>query len=117
MSETRELLTSYFRAGIAATGARSTLPSHLPRAAPIGKTIILGCGKAAAEMAEVAVDHLSGPISGCVVTRHGHGVGRPIPGIEVLEARTRSRIVRAFRLASDCWSWQRARGRKTASYS
>lgn len=87
MSETRELLTSYFRAGIAATGARSTLPSHLPRAAPIGETIILGCGKAVAEMAEVAVDHLSGPISGCVVTRHGHGVGRPIPGIEVLEAR------------------------------
>ncbi len=87
MIETRERLTGYFLTGIAAAGARNTLPSFLPKIAPAGKTLILGCGKAAAEMAQVAVNHLSGAVSGCVVTRHGHGVGHPFPGVEVIEAR------------------------------
>jgi glycerate 2-kinase len=87
MTETRELLTCYFLAGIAAAGARNTLPSFLPKIAPAGKTLILGCGKAAAEMAQVAGNHLTDAVSGCVVTRHGHGVGHPLPGIEVIEAR------------------------------
>lgn len=87
MRETREQLTGYFLAGIAAAGARNTLPALLPQDAPAGRTIILGCGKAAAEMANVAADHLAGPVSGCVVTRHGHGLGRLLPGIEVIEAR------------------------------
>ncbi len=51
MSETRELLTGYFLAGIAAAGAKFTLPGLLPQSAPAGRTIILGCGKAAAEIA------------------------------------------------------------------
>jgi hydroxypyruvate reductase len=87
MSSSREILTGYFLAGIAAAGAKRTLPALLPKQAPVGRTIILGCGKAAAEMAEVAVEHLSSHVSGCVVTRHGHGVGRTLPGIEVIEAR------------------------------
>jgi glycerate 2-kinase len=87
MTETRELLTGYFLAGIAAAGARTNLPTVLPKKAPAGKTLILGCGKAAAEMAQVAVNHLSGAVSGCVVTRHGHGMGHPLTGIEVIEAR------------------------------
>ena len=87
MSETREFLTGYFLAGIAAAGARCTLPAFLPQAAPAGKTIILGCGKAAAEMAEVASDHLAGPLGGCVVTRVGHGVGRSLSGVQLIEAR------------------------------
>ena len=87
MTETRELLSGYFLAGIAAAGARNTLPALLPKIPPAGKTLILGCGKAAAEMAQVAVNHLSGAVSGGVVTRHGHGVGHPLPGIEVIEAR------------------------------
>lgn len=87
MSDMRAHLTSYFLAGISAAGAKSTLPAVLPQSPPVGKTVILGCGKAAAEMAEVAVHHLSGGITGCVVTRHGHGVGRSIPGVAVIEAR------------------------------
>lgn len=87
MSDMRAHLTSYFLAGISAAGAKSTLPAVLPQSAPDGKTVILGCGKAAAEMAEVAANHLSGAITGCVVTRHGHGVGRSIPGVAVVEAR------------------------------
>jgi glycerate 2-kinase len=87
MSDMRAHLTSYFLAGISAAGAKSTLPAVLPHSPPVGKTVILGCGKAAAEMADVAAGHLSGDITGCVVTRHGHGVGRSIAGVAVIEAR------------------------------
>jgi glycerate 2-kinase len=87
MSDLRALLTGYFLVGVSAAGAKSTLPAVLPQSAPAGKTIILGCGKAAAEMADVAVNHLSGLITGCVVTRHGHGIGRAINGVAVIEAR------------------------------
>lgn len=82
----RPLLTDYFLHGVAAAAAGNTLPSRLPDTAPLGRTIVLGCGKAAAEMAAVAARHLTGPVSGCVVTRHGHGVSAPIAGIEVIEA-------------------------------
>ena len=83
----RPLLTDYFLHGVAATAAGKTLPSRLPDTAPLGRTIVLGCGKAAAEMAAVAARHLVGQVSGCIVTRHGHGVDVPIPGIEAIEAR------------------------------
>lgn len=87
MHDTRAHLTGYFLAGVSAAGAKSTLPALLPQKAASGKTVILGCGKAAAEMAQVAVDHLSGVITGCVVTRQGHGVGHSIAGVAVIEAR------------------------------
>jgi hydroxypyruvate reductase len=83
----RATLEGYFRIGIAAASARHTLPAALPPAAPAGCTIVLGCGKAAADMALVASQHLAGPVSGCVVTRHGHGVETPPASIEVIEAR------------------------------
>ncbi len=82
----RRTLTDYFRHGVAAAGAAALLPARLPRGQPAGRTIVLGCGKAAAEMARVARMHLAGEVSGCVVTRYGHGVSAPIPGIEVIEA-------------------------------
>ena len=63
-----------------------TLPGQLPRNASAGRTIVLGCGKAAAEMARVAHAELVGEVIGCVVTRHGHGVAETIPGIAVIEA-------------------------------
>ena len=87
MRDTRELLTGYFLAGVAAASARNTLPPVLPPDPPAGKTIILGCGKAAAEMAAVTLDCLAGAVSGCVVTRHGHGIDRSLPDVEVIEAR------------------------------
>lgn len=82
----RQTLTGYFDFAVAAAGAAATLPGKLPRDAPAGRTIVLGCGKAAAEMARVARAELSGEVCGCVVTRHGHGVAEVIPGIEVIEA-------------------------------
>jgi glycerate 2-kinase len=82
----QETLTSYFLEGVAAAGARSALPLLLPQDVPKGRTLVLGCGKAAAEMAAVAAGHLRGNVFGCVVTRHGHGVTEAVPGIDIIEA-------------------------------
>ena len=89
-ADLRAQLTGYFLRGVAAGSAQLTLPQHLPADAARGRTILLGCGKAAAEMAQVARAHLLGAVTGCVVTRHGHGVGhggaQAIGGVEVIEA-------------------------------
>ncbi len=82
----REVLESLFWCGVEACMPRRVLPSALPKDAPKGETVILGAGKAAAEMAAVAVEHLQGPVTGCVVTRYGHGAGRSTGGVRVIEA-------------------------------
>lgn len=79
-------LIDFFRAGIAAAHPATVLPGRLPHDAPPGRTLVLGCGKAAAAMAEVAAATLAGPVSGCVVTRHGHGARGPTGAIDVIEA-------------------------------
>ena len=83
----REALTAYFLAGTAAASAAQTLTTRLPSGRPRGRTLVLGCGKAAADMAEVAAQVLEGDVSGCVVTRYGHGARATTGGIEVIEAR------------------------------
>ncbi len=59
------------------------LAAHLP-AAPAGRTVVVGAGKAAAAMARTVEDSWAAELSGLVVTRYGHGV--PCRRIEVLEA-------------------------------
>lgn len=59
------------------------LPPFLPPP-PRGRTVVVGAGKAAAEMAVVVEQHWSGPLSGIVVTRYGHSL--PCAQIEVIEA-------------------------------
>ena len=82
----REDLTAYFLAGLRAASAPAALASRLPVSLPVGRTIVLGCGKAGAAMAEVAAAVLPGEVIGCVVTRYGHGVQSDTAGIEVIEA-------------------------------
>jgi glycerate 2-kinase len=53
----RQLLNDFFMCGVAAASPRLTLPSVLPTTPASGRTIVLGCGKAAAEMAQVAARH------------------------------------------------------------
>jgi glycerate-2-kinase len=79
-------LTGFFRAGVAAAHPAAVLPGRLPQGAAPGRTLVLGCGKAAAAMAEVAAATLAGAVSGCVVTRHGHGALGDTGAIEVIEA-------------------------------
>ena len=82
----RDDLTAYFLAGLRAASAPAALASLLPVKPPRGRTIVLGCGKAAAAMAEVAAAVLPGEVTGCVVTRYGHGAKSDTGGIDVIEA-------------------------------
>lgn len=65
--------------------AETTLPAALPTG-NAGRTLVLGAGKAAASMAAVAAARLPGDVSGCVVTRVGHGSSRYTGAIRVVEA-------------------------------
>ncbi|MCX9148317.1 glycerate kinase type-2 family protein [Erythrobacter sp. WG] len=79
-------LVAIFHAGLVAASAQAALSGRLPSAAPRGRTIVLGCGKAAAAMAEVAATELPGEVTGCIVTRKGHRARAPTGGIAVIEA-------------------------------
>ena len=72
-----------FDAAIAAALPEKSLPAYLPEP-PKGRTIVVGCGKAAASMAKVVEDYWKGEVSGLVVTRYGHNA--PTRKIEVVEA-------------------------------
>ena len=77
------LLRGLFDAAIAAAQPARCVPPHLP-AAPRGRFIVIGAGKASAAMARAVEDHWSGPLSGLVVTRHGYAV--PCRHIEIVTA-------------------------------
>ena len=79
----RALLRAMFDAAIAAALPDKTLPAYLPKP-PKGRTLVVGCGKAAASMAKAVEDHWPGELSGMVVTRYGYNV--PTQRIEVVEA-------------------------------
>ncbi len=81
----RDLLIASFHAAVAAVGANRVLPPHLPPP-PVGRTLVVGAGKASADMAASVEAHwpTGAPLSGLVITRHGHGV--PCRHIEVAEA-------------------------------
>ncbi len=81
--EPRFLLRQMFDAAIAAAQPSRVVPSHLPPV-PRGRTIVIGAGKASAEMARVVEEKWNGPLAGLVVTRYGHAV--PCRHIEIAEA-------------------------------
>jgi hydroxypyruvate reductase len=72
-----------FEAAVAAAQPATALPPHLP-APPQGRTLVIGAGKASAEMARVFEQHWPGEIEGLVVTRYGYAV--PCERIEIVEA-------------------------------
>lgn len=79
----RALLQEMFAAAVDAAQPRHCLPPHLPPP-PTGRTLVIGAGKASAEMARVVEQHWPGPLSGLVVTRYGYKV--PCERIEIIEA-------------------------------
>ena len=78
-------LRSLFGAALEAAAPERCLADHLPPppSAP-GRTIVLGAGKAAAAMARAVEARWHAPLTGLVVTPHGHAV--ECDKIEVLEA-------------------------------
>jgi hydroxypyruvate reductase len=79
----RELLRRMFDAAVAASQPALVVPRFLP-AAPNGRLVVLGAGKASAAMAGAVEDHWRGPLEGLVVTRYGYRV--PCERIEIVEA-------------------------------
>lgn len=83
MPAPRELLRQMFDAAILAAQPEHCIPRFMPQA-PKGRTIVIGAGKASAEMARALEKHWPGELSGVVVTRYGYAV--PCERIEILEA-------------------------------
>ncbi len=84
-----ELLRSLFDAAIASAQPALCLPPHLPTPDMLGsgRLIVIGAGKASAEMARVVEAHWAGPqdrLEGLVVTRYGHAA--PCQRIRIVEA-------------------------------
>ena len=82
-TDRRPLLRRMFEAAIAAAQPALCLPPHLPQK-PKGRTIVIGAGKASAEMARALEQHWDGPLEGLVVTRYGYEV--PCERIEIVQA-------------------------------
>ncbi|HLW04499.1 MAG TPA: glycerate kinase [Azoarcus sp.] len=83
MSDPRQLLRQMFDAAIFAAQPEHCIPRFMPQP-PRGRTIVIGAGKASAEMARALEKHWTGELSGVVVTRYGYAV--PCEKIEILEA-------------------------------
>jgi hydroxypyruvate reductase len=96
----QELLLAMYRVAVEAAGAARCVPAHLPEK-PRGRVIVVGAGKAAADMARAVEDQWQDTVSGLVVTRYGHATtcqriqvveaGHPNPDTAGLEAAQRIR--------------------------
>ncbi|MCB2128160.1 MAG: glycerate kinase [Rhodobacteraceae bacterium] len=79
----RSFLISLFNAAVAAADPKKALCTNLP-ARPKGRTIVIGAGKGAAQLAAAFEELWGEPVEGVVVTRYGYAV--PCKRIRVLEA-------------------------------
>ena len=83
ISDDREFLTSLFEAAVAAADPMQSMARFLPEK-PKGRTVVIGAGKGAAQMAAAFETLWHAPASGVVVTRYGYSA--PTKYIQVLEA-------------------------------
>ncbi|MCR4264917.1 glycerate kinase [Nitratireductor sp. ZSWI3] len=74
---------SLFNAAVAAADPAESIRDFLPPRSK-GRTIVVGAGKGAAQMAQALEAAWDGPLTGAVVTRYGYGA--PTRQIEVIEA-------------------------------
>jgi glycerate 2-kinase len=79
----RELLEDLLRTAVAAADPARAILAHLPEK-PKGRTVVVGAGKASAQMAAAFERAWGTPLSGLVVTRYGYAV--PTTQIEIVEA-------------------------------
>lgn len=79
----QRVLRQMFDAAVSRASAEVCLPGWLPPP-PRGRTVVIGAGKAAAAMARTVETRWPAPLTGLVITRHGHGV--PCERVEVAEA-------------------------------
>lgn len=83
MTTSRDTLLQLMDAALKAADPAVQIPRNLPTK-PKGKTIVIGAGKASANMARAFEQAWDGDMTGLVVTRYGHAV--PCDKIEIVEA-------------------------------
>lgn len=83
IADPRAFLEELFHAAVAAADPDKVLAANLPEK-PKGRTVVIGAGKGAAQMARAFERLWDAPLSGVVVTRYGYAV--PCERIDVLEA-------------------------------
>ncbi|MCC9625833.1 glycerate kinase [Thalassospira sp. MA62] len=83
MTTARDKLLALMDAALKAADPGVQIPKHLPKP-PKGKTIVIGAGKASANMARAFEESWDAPLEGLVVTRYGHAVD--CDTIEIVEA-------------------------------
>ncbi|WUR11966.1 glycerate kinase [[Empedobacter] haloabium] len=81
--DARALLRRMLDAAIAAAQPALCIPAALPDV-PKGRLLVIGAGKASAEMARAVERNWPGPLEGLVVTRYGYAV--PCERIAIVEA-------------------------------
>lgn len=86
MQDDREQLERYFQIGVDRCRASVAMQSAIPTDAPAGRTLIIGAGKAAAEMALEASAQVRGPKLGFIVTRYGYEHSESIEDIIAVPA-------------------------------
>lgn len=82
-SQQRLLLESLYRAALEAANPMKVVPPHLPPL-PLGRTVVVGVGKAAAAMAKAVEDNWEGELSGIVVVPDGARL--PLSHVSVFES-------------------------------
>ncbi|MDE2385116.1 MAG: glycerate kinase [Alphaproteobacteria bacterium] len=70
LARPRQFLTQLFETAVAASTPKDGMKAHLP-VPPKGRTIVVGAGKAAGEMAIAFEELWPHPLEGAVVSRHG----------------------------------------------
>jgi len=70
ISDPRALLASLFGAAVQAADPKNAIARYLPEP-PAGRTVVIGAGKAASQMAAALEAVWDGPLDGVVVARHG----------------------------------------------
>ncbi|MDM9625090.1 glycerate kinase [Rhizobium sp. S152] len=83
ITDPRAFLASLFDAAIKAADPLTGIKASLP-AKPKGRTVVVGAGKGAAQMARALESVWDGPLDGVVVTRYGYGC--ETEHIEIIEA-------------------------------
>ncbi|MBL4806894.1 MAG: glycerate kinase [Rhodobacteraceae bacterium] len=83
MEKPRAFLKGLFQVAVNAALPDRSVAAYLP-AKPKGRTIVIGAGKGAAQLAQAIETHWDGPLSGIVVTRYGYGA--TTKQIEMIEA-------------------------------
>ncbi|WP_184562744.1 DUF4147 domain-containing protein [Sulfitobacter undariae] len=78
-------LTHLFEAAVTAADAKAALAPHLPTR-PKGRTVVVGAGKGAAQLAAAFEALWDAPVEGVVVTRYGYGYACATQHIRVMEA-------------------------------